>query len=92
VPDDDIAWALWGLAKVQHALFERYEELFGTDLTREDFRALVESTGKVETGVFPTPECTPQDHFGGTAVHVLCCRPTAAPVGTGTLGTFRAVF
>jgi branched-chain amino acid transport system substrate-binding protein len=70
-PDDDIAWALWGLAKLQHALFERYEEVFGQDLTREDFRALVEAAGRIETGVFPDVEYSPQDHFGGTAVHVL---------------------
>jgi ABC-type branched-subunit amino acid transport system substrate-binding protein len=70
-PDDDIAWALWGLAKLQHALFDRYEEVFGDDLTREDFRALVEVAGRIETGVFPDVAYTPQDHFGGTAVHVL---------------------
>jgi ABC-type branched-subunit amino acid transport system substrate-binding protein len=70
-PDDDIAWALWGLAKLQHALFERYEEVFGDDLTREDFRALVEVAGRIETGVFPDVVYSPQDHFGGTAVHVL---------------------
>jgi ABC-type branched-subunit amino acid transport system substrate-binding protein len=70
-PDDDIAWALWGLAKLQHALLERYETVFGHDLTREDFRAVVESAGRIQTGVFPDVEYSPQDHFGGTAVHVL---------------------
>jgi ABC-type branched-subunit amino acid transport system substrate-binding protein len=90
VPDDDIAWALWGLAKVQHALFDRYEEVFGTDLTREDFRALVESTGKVETGVFPTLAYTPQDHFGGTAVHVL--KADCGPRQYKDAGTFRSGF
>jgi ABC-type branched-subunit amino acid transport system substrate-binding protein len=70
-PDDDIAWALWGLAKLQHALFERYEAVFGHDLTREDFRAVVEAAGRIETGVFPDVEYSPRNHFGGTAVHVL---------------------
>jgi ABC-type branched-subunit amino acid transport system substrate-binding protein len=70
-PDDDIAWALWGLAKLQHALLERYEAVFGHDLTREDFRAVVEAAGRIETGVFPDVEYSPQNHFGGTAVHVL---------------------
>jgi ABC-type branched-subunit amino acid transport system substrate-binding protein len=90
VPDDDIAWALWGLAKVQHALFDRYEEVFGHDLTREDFRALVESAGKVETGVFPALDYSPQNHFGGTAVHVL--KADCGPRQYRDAGTFRSGF
>ena len=38
VPADDIALALWGLAKVEHETFKRYEQVYGsTDLTREDY-------------------------------------------------------
>jgi ABC-type branched-subunit amino acid transport system substrate-binding protein len=90
VPDDDIAWALWGIAKVQHALFDRYEAVFGTDLTREDFRALVESTGRIETGVFPALDYAPQNHFGGTAVHVL--KADCGPRQYKDAGTFRSGF
>ncbi len=43
VPTDDLAFALWSLARVQHELFKRYEQTFGsTDLTREDFVRMVE--------------------------------------------------
>jgi branched-chain amino acid transport system substrate-binding protein len=64
--------------------------VFGNDLTREDFRALVESGGRVETGVYPPVHYTPQNHFGGTAVHVLKadCGPRQYKDG----GTFRSSF
>jgi ABC-type branched-subunit amino acid transport system substrate-binding protein len=90
VPDDDIAWAIWGSSKLLHESFERYEQVFGNDLTREDFRALVESGGRVETGVYPPVHYTPQNHFGGTAVHVLKadCGPRQYKDG----GTFRSSF
>lgn len=71
VDADDIAWALWGIAKQQHALFEKYEEVFGTDLTREDFREVVANAGRIRTGVFPDVNFTPQNNFGSTGVHVL---------------------
>jgi ABC-type branched-subunit amino acid transport system substrate-binding protein len=90
VPDDDIAWAIWGSSKLLHESFKRYERTFGTDLTREDFRALVESGGRVETGVYPPVDYSPDDHFGGTAVHVLeaDCGPRQYKDG----GTFRSSF
>jgi hypothetical protein len=50
---DDIAWALWGIAKLQHELFKRYEQTFGNDLTREDFRALTRPPARSR------PACTP---------------------------------
>ncbi len=70
-PADDIAWAIWGSAKGMHTMLERYGETFGDDLTREDFRALIEQTGPIESGVFPPLDYTPEDHFGGQGVHVL---------------------
>jgi ABC-type branched-subunit amino acid transport system substrate-binding protein len=84
VKADDIAWAIWGSSKLLHESFKRYEQVFGTDLTREDFRALVESAGRVETGVYPDVNYTPQNHFGGTAVHVL-----KADCGAGASGEYR---
>jgi 2-oxoisovalerate dehydrogenase E1 component alpha subunit len=70
-PNDDIAMAIWGASKGLHMQFNEYEETFGTDLTREDFRALVEGAGRIESGVFPPVEYREDDHFGGQAVHVL---------------------
>jgi ABC-type branched-subunit amino acid transport system substrate-binding protein len=70
-PDDDLALALWGIARAQHELFKKYEERFGDDLTREDFRAVVESAGEVSGGVFPPVNYSPDVDFGGQGVHVL---------------------
>lgn len=70
-PSDDIAWAIWGSSKSMHTMLERYGEQFGEDLTREDFRALLEQTGPIEGGVFPAVDYTPDNHFGGQGVHVL---------------------
>jgi branched-chain amino acid transport system substrate-binding protein len=70
-PDDDLALAIWGASKGLHMMLENYGETFGDDLTREDFRALVESSGRTESGIFPPVEYSPDDHFGGRAVHVL---------------------
>jgi ABC-type branched-subunit amino acid transport system substrate-binding protein len=70
-PNDDLALAIWGASKGLHQMLDRYGEEFGDDLTREDFRALVEGAGRMETGIFPPVEYSPDNHFGGQAVHVL---------------------
>ncbi len=67
---DDLSLALWGIAKTQHELFEAYGSRFGHDLTREDFRAVVERSS-VESGVFPSLSYRPDDHFGASTTHVL---------------------
>jgi ABC-type branched-subunit amino acid transport system substrate-binding protein len=90
VEADDIAWALWGMNKLQHELFKRYEQTFGNDLTREDFRALTESAGNIKTGVYPDVQYSQQSHFGGKAIHVL-----KADCGSRTYkdaGTFKSSF
>jgi ABC-type branched-subunit amino acid transport system substrate-binding protein len=89
-PNDDLALALWGIAKAQHELFKKYESTFGEDLTREDFRAVVESAGKVEGGIFPPVNYSPDTDFGGTGVHVLeaDCGPERYRDG----GTFKSSF
>ncbi|MDX1510987.1 MAG: ABC transporter substrate-binding protein [Nitriliruptorales bacterium] len=70
-PNDDIALALWSLAKIQDRVFEAYEAAYNsTDLTREDLRALME-TLTVQTNVFPDINWTQANHFGGSGVHVL---------------------
>lgn len=94
VPNDDIALALWGTNAVMHQLLQRYEQAFGTDLTREDFRVLVENSGGIETGIFPTLDYTPKDHFGSGAVHVLqaSCEESGGPDEYVTLETFASGF
>lgn len=87
---DDLSLALWGLAKVKHELFQRYEATYGTDLTREDFRELVSSGGAIETNVFPKVSFSPDDHFGGTGVHVLKADCSARIYRDA--GTFKSSF
>lgn len=85
VPESDLAMAIWGLGRAQHELFKRYEEQLGTDLTREDFRAVVENAGTVETTIFPPVRYSPDVDFGGQAVHVLeadCSTETYRDAGT----------
>jgi branched-chain amino acid transport system substrate-binding protein len=89
-PNDDLALALWGIARAQHELFKTYESTFGTDLTREDFRAVVESAGKVEGGIFPPVNYTPDKDFGGTGVHVLEADCSVERYRDG--GTFKSSF
>jgi branched-chain amino acid transport system substrate-binding protein len=87
---DDIAWAIWGTAKFQHELFKKYEAVFGTDLTREDYREIVANAGKVSTGVFPDINFSPDNNFGSQGVHVL-----KADCGSKTYkdgGTFKSSF
>ncbi|HEX9888304.1 MAG TPA: ABC transporter substrate-binding protein [Nitriliruptorales bacterium] len=89
-PADDIALALWGIARQEHELFLRYERAFGNDLTREDFRGMAEQSQGIETNVFPTVSYTPQDHFGADAVHVL--QADCASGQHKTLATFKSSF
>ena len=85
VPESDLAMAIWGLGRAAHELFERYEAQFGTDLTREDFRAVVDGAGTVDTGVFPPVDYSPDVDFGGQAMHLLeadCSAETYRDAGT----------
>ncbi|MFT5564699.1 MAG: hypothetical protein ACI970_001434, partial [Myxococcota bacterium] len=71
-PADDIALALWGLNKAQHKLLIKYGEVFGNDLTRKDFRDLVEGgAGTIKTDVYPDLSYAPGDHFGADTAYVL---------------------
>jgi ABC-type branched-subunit amino acid transport system substrate-binding protein len=94
VPNDDIALALWGTNAVLHQLLQRYEQAFGSDLTREDFRVLVENSQDIETGIFPQLDYTPDDHFGSSAVHVLqaSCEESGGDDEYVTLETFASGF
>jgi len=88
-PTDDLALALWGVAEQQHQLLQAYGATYGNDLTREDFRALVE-TQTIEAGVFPTVDFARNGHFGGTAIHVL--KANCATTEHETLATFATSF
>jgi ABC-type branched-subunit amino acid transport system substrate-binding protein len=86
---DDIAFALWGTNEVQHKLLLEYEKTFGTDVTREGFRALVERTS-VKPKYFPALSYSPDDHFGANQVHVL--RADCSIKQYVTLDTFKSSF
>jgi hypothetical protein len=90
ITPDDLALALWGLAKDQHELFKRYEATYGKDLTREDFRNLVEKQTGVSTKVFPDLSYSPADHFGANQVHVL--KADCNTKKYNTLATFATSF
>lgn len=70
-PSDDVALTLWAMAEQQHELLAGYGDTFGTDLTREDFRAFVESGDRATDGTFPAASWSVDDHFGGQAMHVV---------------------
>ena len=90
VAADDLALALWGFAKNVHELFKRYEATYGTDLTREDFRNLVEQQKGVKSGVFPELSYSAADHFGANSVHVL--KADCGSKRHTTLATFATGF
>jgi hypothetical protein len=70
VTANDIAFAIWAQAKQLTQLFQQYGERYGTDLTREDFRAFAEQAS-VSSDIFPPVSYSPDDHFGAGQVHLL---------------------
>lgn len=91
VPTDDIALALWGQNAAMHEMFKRYEATFGsTDLTREDFVAMLEQQQGMKTNVFPQLSYSPDNHFGASQVHVL--QASCAAQEYQTLATFASGF
>ncbi|MDQ3877103.1 MAG: ABC transporter substrate-binding protein, partial [Actinomycetota bacterium] len=64
---DDIQWILWGLSKVIGKMLS----LPGRNLTRERFVWYLERDHALSTGVVPQLSFTPQNHFGGQAMHLL---------------------
>ncbi len=89
VPTDDIAFALWGISASLDQMLARYGQVYGNDLTREDFRDLVENS-TFESGVFPTVKYSPDNHFGATSVHVL--QADCAAKEYKTIKTFASAF
>jgi len=87
---DDLGVALWGLAQSQYEMFKRYGATYGNDLTREDFRKLVETQANLHTGVFPDQSYTPSSHFGSNQVHVL--KADCSVKQYKTLATFATGF
>ena len=91
VPVDDIALALWGLAKVQHETFKRYEQAYGsTDLTREDYVKMLAQQKGIASGVNPQLSYSSDNHFGASQVHVL--RADCAKGEHVTVATFASGF
>ncbi|MEA2488108.1 MAG: branched-chain amino acid transport system substrate-binding protein [Actinomycetota bacterium] len=64
---DDIQWIVWGLSKVIGQMLS----LPGHNLTRQRFDWYLERDRTLSTGVVPQLSFTPQNHFGGQAMHLL---------------------
>lgn len=64
---DDLGIALWGLDKLVATVFQAA----GPDVSRQSFVQVLESGQTFETGVFPPVTYSADNHFGGSAVHVL---------------------
>ena len=90
IADDDIALVLWGIAQTQHELFKRYEATYGKDLTREDFRDLIETQTGVKSGVFPDSQLLGHRTTSAPSqVHVLkadCAKEQYKTVATFATG------
>jgi len=63
---DDIMLIGWGFGKVMARLLE----LPGKNLTRERFVYFAERGRELRTGVYPSVSFSPNDHFGGSQVHL----------------------
>jgi ABC-type branched-subunit amino acid transport system substrate-binding protein len=88
--DIDLGLALWGVNQMAHAMFTHYGNLYGNDLTREDYRDAIENM-TISTGLFPDQTFTPSNHFGTRpGVHVLKANCDRKVFEDG--GTFRTSF
>jgi branched-chain amino acid transport system substrate-binding protein len=63
---DDIMLIGWGMSKVIAELLEGA----GRQLSREGFVGSAQRAKNVKTGVFPPVTFSPQDHFGGSQIHL----------------------
>ncbi len=64
--NDDFVWLGWGASKQVRGLLENA----GQNLTREGFIAATEKVRNLKTGVMPTLNYSPNDHWGANEVHV----------------------
>jgi hypothetical protein len=64
---DDIGLALWGLNETMRLMFEAT----GDELGRAALMNTIESGDAFETKVFPPPQFSADEHFGGTGAHLL---------------------
>ncbi|HYI45218.1 MAG TPA: ABC transporter substrate-binding protein [Actinomycetota bacterium] len=63
---DDFVWLGWAASKQLRGLLESA----GKNLTRESFIASTEKVRNLKTGILPTLNFAPNDHFGANEVHV----------------------
>ncbi|MDP9069532.1 MAG: ABC transporter substrate-binding protein [Actinomycetota bacterium] len=83
---DDIMVIGWGLAKVLKPLLEAP----GRNLTRERFVYFAERARNVRTGVYPPVSFSPDDHRGGTAVHLNEAQCSGYKAGDNRWHTIRS--
>ena len=67
---DDFMYVGWGAGQLGAAFLEKA----GPNPTRGSFAAAIASTKNLKTDVFPPVTFSNEDHFGGTAVHVVEAR------------------
>ncbi len=83
---DDFMVIGYGLAKVLKQLLEAP----GRDLTRERFVYFAERLRNVKTGVYPPVSFAPDDHLGGTGVHLNEAQCSGYKAGDNRWHTIRS--
>lgn len=83
---DDIMVIPWGLAKVLEPLLEAP----GRNLTRERFVYFAERARNIKTGVYPPVSFSPDDHRGGTQVHLNEAQCAGYKAGDNRWHTIRS--
>lgn len=83
---DDIMVIGWGLAKVLEALLDAPERT----LTRERLTHFAERLRNIKTGVYPPVSFAPDDHRGGTQVHLNEAQCTGYKAGDNRWHTIRS--
>ena len=83
---DDIMVIPWGLSKV----IGRLIEASGRELTRQRFVYFAERVRNIQTGVYPPVTFSPDDHRGGTQVHLNEAQCSGYKAGDNRWHTIRA--
>lgn len=83
---DDFMIIGWGMGKIVAALLDRA----GRGLTRQGFVSSTEHARDVKTGVFPPVSFSPDDHFGGSQVHLNEAQCSGYKAGDNRWHTIRS--
>lgn len=83
---DDIMVIPWGLAKILGEMLKAP----GPNLTRERFIYFAQQIRNLKTGVYPPVSFRPEDHFGGSQVHVNEAHCSGYKTGDSRWHTIRS--